>query len=142
MTLHVFCGIPASGKTTMATQLAKEQNAKLYSYDVMRRNSKLVSFEDICKLIYHQINADLSNGYNVVYDAPNQKLEYRQDILSAISHIPCKKICVVLLTPFEECLKRNANREARLPEFVLHDMYNKFEFPTLEEGWDDIWYFK
>lgn len=142
MTLHVFCGIPASGKTTMATQFAKEQNAKLYSYDVMRRNSKLVSFEDICKLVYHQINVDLSNGYDVIYDAPNHKLSYRQDVLSAISNISCKKICVVLLTPFEECLKRNANREARLPEFVLHDMYNKFEFPTLEEGWDDIWYYK
>lgn len=142
MTLYVLCGIPGSGKTTISTQLAQEQEAKLYSYDVIRRDSKLGSFNDICTLIYQYINTDLFDGFDVVYDAPNHKLKYRKDILNTISDVSCKKICVVLLTPFEECLKRNANREARLPEFLLHDMYNKFEFPTLEEGWDDIWYFK
>lgn len=140
--LYIFCGIPASGKTTMATQLAKEQDAKLYSYDVIRRDLKLSSFDDICSLIYQRIKTDLSNGLNVVYDAPNHRLKYRQNVINTISNIPCKKICVVLLTPFEECLKRNANREARLPDFVLYDLYNKFELPTLNEGWDDIWYFK
>ena len=140
--LYVFCGIPASGKTTMAAQFAKEQNAKLYSYDVIRHDSNLSSFEDICKLIYQSMNIDLSNGFDVIYDAPNHKLEYRKDILNAISDASCKKICVVLLTPFEECLKRNVNREARLPDFVLHDMYNRFEPPSLDEGWDDIWYYK
>ena len=142
MTLHVFCGIPASGKTTMATQLAQEQDAKLYSYDVIRRDSKLSSFQDICSLIYQRIKADLSNGLNVIYDAPNHRLKYRQNVINTISSGPCQKICVVLLTPFDECLKRNANREARLPDFVLHDMHNKFELPTLDEGWDDIWYYK
>lgn len=142
MTVYVLCGIPGSGKTTMAKKLVQEQDAKLYSYDVVKHDSKLSSFEYICTLIYQNINTDLANENNVVYDAPNHRLKYRQDILNAISNIPCKKICVVLLTPFEECLKRNANREARLPDFVLHDLYNKFELPTLDEGWDDIWYFK
>lgn len=139
---YILCGIPGSGKTTIATQLAQEQDAKLYSYDVIRHDSKLSSFEDMCKLIYQSMSTDLFNGYDVIYDAPNHKLSYRQDILSAISDIPCKKICVVLLTPFEECLKRNANRKARLPDFVLYDLYNKFELPTLDEGWDEIWYYK
>lgn len=138
---YVLCGIPASGKTTMATQLAKEQNAKLYSYDAVRRNSKLASFNDVCTLVHKRINTDLSNGHNVVYDAPNHKLKYRQDLLNAISDIPHKKICIVLLTPFKECLKRNVNREVRLPDFVLYDMYNKFEPPTLDEGWDEILYY-
>lgn len=142
MMFYILCGIPGSGKTTIATQLAQEQDAKLYSYDVIRHDSKLSFFEDICALIYEKINIDLSSGYDVVYDAPNHRLKYRKDILNTISDIPCKKICVVLLTSFEECLKRNANREARLPDFVLHDLYNKFEFPTLDEGWDDIWYYK
>ena len=139
--IYVLCGIPGSGKTTKAIQLAEENNAKLYSYDVVRYNSKLSSFKDICALIYKSINDDLSKGLNVVYDAPNHRLQYRKDILNDISDISCKKICVVLPTPLEECLKRNANREARLPEFVLYDIYDKFEIPTLDEGWDDIWYF-
>ena len=138
---YVLCGIPGSGKSTIATQLAKEQNAKVYSYDTVRHESKLGAFEDICTLICQNIISDLSDGHNVIYDAPNHKLIYRQDILNAISDIPCKKICVVLLTPFEECLKRNVNRETRLPDFVLHEIYSNFELPTLDEGWDEILYY-
>ena len=31
--IYVFCGIPASGKTTLSQQLAQQHNAKLYCYD-------------------------------------------------------------------------------------------------------------
>lgn len=141
MMFYVLCGIPASGKTTLATSLAKEINAKLYSYDVIKRNSKIGSFEDICTLIYQRINTDLSNGFNVVYDAPNEKLKYRKDILNMTSNIVCKKILVVMATPLEQCLERNRTRKNRLPDFIIQQSKQMFELPTLAEGWDDIEYY-
>lgn len=140
--IYILCGVPASGKTTKGTQLSKKNGAKLYSYDVVRRESKLKSFDDICKVIYQKIHNDLMNGLNVVYDAPHTKLKHRKDILEAISDISCKKVLIVMNTPIEECIRRNACRDNSvcLPEPIIYDFYNTFEYPTLDEGWDEIIY--
>ena len=142
MTLYCMCGIPASGKSTLSAQLATEYNAKLHHFDDYANAFHAEKYKDALHQMWMNITQELKDNNNVVCDNIHTTKQMRADILNAVSDISCKKICIVLLIPFEECLKRNANREARLPDFVLHDMYNKFEFPTLDEGWDDIWYYK
>ena len=138
--IYILCGIPSSGKTTIATQLAQEQNAKLYSYDVIKRDSKLTSFDDICALIYQRIINDLSNGFNVVYDAPHTKIKHRVGILEHLAGVCCTKVLIVMKTPLDECLIRNSHRQGNeyIPEPIIHDFYNSFEPPNLDEGWDEI----
>lgn len=140
--IYVLCGIPGSGKTTKAIQLAEENNAKLYSYDVIKHNSKLVYFEDISDIIYQNIRDDLLNGYNVIYDAPHTRLKHRNGVLKSISDISCKKILIVMDTALKECLNRNSSRDGALclPEPIIYNFYNNFEPPTLDEGWDEIVY--
>ena len=142
MVIYILCGIPGSGKSTLSTQLATEYNAKLYHFDDYPNAFHAEKSKDVLRQMWSNIANELQEGNDVICDNLHTTKKMRSDILNAISSIPCQKICVVLLTSLEECLKRNSNREARLPDFVLHNLYNRFELPTKDEGWDDIWYFK
>lgn len=84
----------------------------------------------------------LQSSKNVVVDSVYTKIVWRKDILEATKDIDCKKILIFMDTPLEECLRRNARRPNPLPDFMVRDIYGSIEFPTLDEGWDDIWYYK
>jgi hypothetical protein len=43
-----------------------------------------------------------------------------------------------MATPYEECLRRNTERERKVPEYVINRMYFNFNIPYWYEGWDDI----
>lgn len=137
---YALCGIPASGKSTLSRQLSQECSTKLHCYDDLSNahNSKLKDV--VHSQMWVSIVNDLCNGYDVVCDDLHTTKEWRENILSALADVECRKILVVMTTPLDECLKRNANRIARLPDFVIHDIYNKFEPPSLDEGWDEIIY--
>ena len=70
-------------------------------------------------------------------DDLHTKPVWRNDILSAVD-ASCRKIIIVMTTSLDECLRRNANRKARLPDFLLRSLHETFQFPTLDEGWDEI----
>lgn len=90
--------------------------------------------------MWADIANDLQNGHSVVCDDLHTKLKWRKGLLSVVADIPCKKVLVVMTTPLEECLRRNANRERKLPDFVVENIYAKYEPPIYEEGWDEIIY--
>lgn len=133
-----MCGIPASGKSTLSTKLASKYSIKIYHFDNYPNAFHPEKYKDALYQMWGDITKELQKGNDVICDNVHTTKRKRTDILNAISGIPCKKICVVLTTPLEECLKRNVNRKTRLPDFVLHDMHNKFEPPSLDEGWDEI----
>lgn len=142
MILYILCGLPASGKTTLSFQLATEHDAKLYHYDEFKRDSKPQENKQTHQRLYNQIKQDLLQGYDVVLDDLHTRLEWRQDLLSALQDIPCKKILVVMTTPLEECVRRNSERQnGRLPDFVIYHLNSRYQPPSLEEGWDEILYY-
>lgn len=141
MILIVLCGLPASGKTTLSTKLALEHDAKLYHYDEFKKGCKPQESKQTHQRLYKLITQDLLSGHDVVLDDLHTRLEWRQDLLSALQDIPCKKILIVMTTPLEECVRRNAQRqEGRLPDFVIYHLNQRYQPPSLEEGWDDIQY--
>jgi hypothetical protein len=58
--------------------------------------------------------------------------------LQELKNISCEKYCVLMATPYEECLKNNSNRDRVVPEYVIEKMYRNFDIPFDYEGWDDI----
>lgn len=142
MFIYILCGLPASGKTTFSQQLAIEHSAKLYHYDEFKKGSKPQDSKQTHQRLYKQIAQDLLDGHNVVLDDLHTRLEWREPLLSALQDIPCKKILIVMTTPLEECVRRNAQRQgrARLPDFVIYHLNSRYQPPSLEEGWDDIQY--
>ena len=88
--------------------------------------------------LHRRIKDCLREGKSAIMDCTNISYKKRMSFLAELKKIPCKKICVLMATPYEECLKRNAERERKVPEHVIERMYRSFDIPWYYEGWDDI----
>lgn len=139
----LMCGLPASGKSTKAQEFSKAYNATVFSSDALREelygdaniqgdNTKLFTE------LHRRIKDCLRDNKSAVYDATNIDYKKRMAFLAELKNIPCTKICVIMATPYEECLKRNAQRERKVPERVIKRMYMNFFTPAWFEGWDNI----
>ena len=139
----MMCGLPASGKSTYAKELAEEYNTTVFSSDALR--AELWGDESIqgdnTKLfteLHRRIKDCLREGHSAIYDATNINYKQRMAFLAELKNIPCFKRCIVMATPYEECIKRNAQRERKVPVHVIERMYRQFDIPWYHEGWDDI----
>lgn len=142
-TLHFISGIPGSGKTTLARELAQQHNATVHSYDEMPGANTRTSMDGSVKQAWIQaIREDLQAGKSVICDGLNLTVAERKELLSYVADISCKKVLCVKVVPLETCLQRNREREARLPDFVVEQAAQKMEAPTKEEGWDKIYVYK
>lgn len=137
--LYMLVGIPGSGKST----IAKNLDAKIFSSDDLRKEfwgdeniqgDNNLLFEELHK----RIVKSLKNNEDCVYDATNLSSKRRIQFLKLISDIDCEKICILVVTDYELCLRRNKERERKVPESVIKNMYKSIEIPSYREGWDDI----
>ena len=140
--LIYLVGLPASGKSTYAKEL-KDKGYNIHSSDSIRE--ELYGDEniqgdpkDVFDILYKRVIEDLRSGKNCVYDSTGLSSKRRMAFLNTISHIDCKKICLLFATPYEVCLERNKNRERKVPEEVIKRMYTSFNIPYFYEGWDEV----
>ena len=94
--------------------------------------------EEVFRILHDRIKNDLKSGKSVVYDACQVKRKDRVAFLNEIKKIDCKKICVVIATPFEYCLAQNSARDRQVPENVLNRFYKNFQMPCIYEGFDEV----
>lgn len=142
-TLVMIVGLTASGKSTYANNLAEDIKATVFSSDALREemfgdinyqgdNQKL--FQELHK----RVKEHLKSGNNAVYDATNLNSKRRRAFLNELTKIPCEKKCVIMATPFEQCLENNRNRDRQVPEDAMWRMYKSWQTPAMFEGWDSI----
>lgn len=139
----MMCGLPASGKSTKAKEFAKEYNATIYSSDALREEmfgdvNDQGHNQELFTELHKRIKDCLRDSGNAIMDCTNINYKRRMAFLAELKNIPCEKICVLMATPYEWCLKRNAERERKVPEEVIKKMYRGFDVPWYYEGWDDI----
>ena len=134
MELIVLCGASGSGKTTLSKEMAKEYKLVRISMDEM----KLFLHSDLLPMVAES----LKKSESLVVDALYTKLKWRMDILEATKDFQGERILIYLNTSLDECLRRNSERENAFPDFVIKDIYNSIEPPSLDEGWDKIIYVK
>lgn len=139
----VICGLPGSGKSTISQKIAKETNATIFSSDALReeifgdvneqnRNSEL--FNEM----HRRIKECLKSGNNAIYDATNTSSKRRMAFIDELHNIDCEKRCVVVATPYEQCLVNNMSRDKIVPEKVIEKMYRNWNTPYWFEGWNNI----
>lgn len=138
----MMCGIPGSGKTMYAEQLAKEKNYIVHSSDKIREELGDINDQsknvEVFETLHKRFKNDLQNGESVVYDATNLNRKRRVAFLKELKNIPCKKICVLAAAPWEVCLAQNFARERHVPEEVMIKMYKNFQMPSVYEGFDEV----
>lgn len=142
-TFIMMIGLVGSGKSTMAQELAEKCDANIHSSDAIREElSGDINNQDINDLVFrtlhNRIKEDLRNNKNCIYDATNINYKRRMAFLQELKNIPCEKICVLMATPYETCLERNAKRDRCVPEDVIKRMYMNFDPPHVYEGWNDM----
>lgn len=146
----MLVGIPGSGKSTVAKQLAKQSVAtSVISTDAIREElygseSELGTWGDIEAKIRTRLEEANSNGSLIIYDATNYRRGFRGNfLLMASQYAPQRRwtwTCLIMDTPLEECLERNARRKRQVPEFVIKKMSGVLEreFPSHDEGFETI----
>ena len=120
--ITLICGIPNAGKTTYS----KNFKSVLHLDDIKHSKSRYKSIIEL---------ASQSTG-DICIEGVYSKAKQRTELLEA-----CKdnspKICIWINTPLEECLEREKNYRKRSLGMVKR-FHERFEEPTLEEGWDEI----
>lgn len=139
----MMCGLPASGKSTLADTIAKEYNMEVFSSDSLRAElfgdvNEQSRNEELFTELHKHVKDCLRSGKNTIYDACNCNYKKRKHFLSELKNIPCKKVCVIVATSYKECIKRSHVRERKVPEHVIKRMYLNWNTPYWFEGWDDI----
>ena len=139
----MMIGIPGSGKSHEAEIIAKKHNAIIHASDRLREEL----FRDVNHMgdngflfneLHKRIQRDLKAGKNVIYDATNINSKKRISFLKSLKDIPCEKIAILIMTPYQQCLKNNAERERSIPESVIEKMYTNFQVPYYYEGFDIV----
>lgn len=143
--LYVLCGIPGSGKTTLAHKLKEAYNANVHSYDdIPNSRGNLDKDGNIRKTWLTRMRKDLEEGKNVICDSTNLTPDYRTELLKEFTDICTKKVIIFVDTKPEECLLRNAGRTgvARVPDMDIRVASMIIKPPTYSEGWDEIYVYK
>lgn len=143
--LITLVGLAGSGKSTYAKTLSDRYGYKIHSSDALRKemfgdenvNSKEEN-ERMFAELHRRIKDDLKNETDVIYDATNINKRDRLNFLRYIKGVDCNKLCILVMTPYQMCVERNANRERKVPDGVIKRMYTHFQPPHPNEGWDDF----
>lgn len=139
--LVMMCGIPGCGKSTYAkeTLLKIHPDWKYVSRDEVRyefvtdQEHYFDHEYEVYKEFCNRISMHLINGDTVIADATHISKSSRSKLIHSLSVEPDKIIVVVLNTPFETCMIRNANRYGitRVPDDSMYRMKNRFRKPDI-----------
>jgi predicted kinase len=148
-THHFLIGLPASGKSTLAEQLAKlGAEYTIISTDQIRGelfNDESIqgNWVDIENLALSRIKAADESGKVVIYDATNCKRAYRFDFLEKANNITGKSLQWMawqLDTPLEICQRRNQQRQRQVPGEIIDSMNVSLKQfpPEMAEGFISV----
>ena len=136
----MLVGLPGSGKTTFAENFI---GCKIFSSDKLRKElwgdeSIQGNNTELFTELHKRIKKALRDGEDCIYDATNINAKRRMAFLNEIKDINCRKFCTAIITDFELCVERNAQRDRKVPYDVIKKMYLAFDIPQFREGWDNI----
>ena len=134
--LYTMVGLPGSGKSTFTKNHTEcvvvstdAIRVELFGSEECQENGSLV-FE----IAFKRIRKALAQGCDVIFDATNVSRKARKSVFQ----FNAEHIAVFVNTDVEECKRRNAQRERKVPEFVIDRMASRLIAPTVEEGFEKV----
>lgn len=141
----VLIGLPASGKSTLASQLGNAlPTATIVSSDAIRAElygDAAIQREParVFAVAHARLHRALVAGSATIFDATNLEAPFRRQLLAQLRSWGAQRIIGLWLdTPLEVCRVRNKNRVRVIPDRALERMHRQLCAypPTLEEGFD------
>ena len=148
---YQLIGVPGSGKSTWVknqiwalglTVVSTDNFVEAYANQQGRTYSEV--FEDYMPtaidLMIQQVAFAQQHSHTVIWDQTSTTSASRRKKFRMLPDY--QHIAVVFKTPDpEELSRRLASRPGKIiPEEIVQDMIDRFEMPTLEEGFAEIWH--
>ena len=149
-TVHLMCGLPASGKTTYAAALTQEARAVQFTLDEWMLTLFHLSYDDPayvaaiprCKSVIHNVAQQvLRTGHDVVFDWNHWNAARRADSAKWATDHHAKVIVHFIDIPLETAIQRARARAERggpaahvLDEPEVRHALTYFEEPSEAEG--------
>lgn len=152
-TLIIMVGLPGSGKSTYAkeTLLDLHPDWEYVSRDEVRyeyvtdQEHYFDHESEVYKEFINRLEMHLLNEKTVIADATHISVGSRRKLIYNLKVKPDKIIAVVMMTPFDETMRRNATREGitRVPDDLMYRMKNRYQKPNPHiEPFDQVVYIK
>lgn len=129
----ILIGPPGSGKSTHAYKAEKLRYIRISQDDQGKEGHKQL------------FNEALESGKDIIVDRMNFNKVQRQDFILKAKEAGYKVIGRTFFVSHDTCFERMSLREdhptIKSPESALnalHTFYSKFEYPTLDEGFDEL----
>ena len=148
---YQLIGVPGSGKSTWVKNqiwalglsvVSTDNFVEAYANQQGRTYSEV--FKDYMPtaidLMIQQVAFAQQHGHTVIWDQTSTTSASRRKKFRMLPDY--QHIAVVFKTPDpEELSRRLASRPGKIiPEEIVQDMIDRFEMPTLEEGFAEIWH--
>lgn len=146
----VMIGAPGSGKSTFAKKmLQKNPSFKYLSSDALR--AEFGSGEEdqsVTPLVFSTLKRRLDHclrrNENVIVDATSMNAKDRKDYIVAAKQFNASVVAYAFVCDKKTLIERNQKRGAgggrNVPEFVIDKMLAKYQPPTAQEGFDEIYF--
>jgi selenocysteine-specific elongation factor len=146
--LLIFCGLPASGKTTITQAVARHLEENGISTFVVSSDDfrGMVSFspqgfkpqrEETVKTLYLKtIMTALENGFLVISDDLNYYKSMRNELRAIAKKAGASYDIVFVDTPVETAIEWNRKRGEPIPSAVIEEVNQKMDPPSGEYKWD------
>lgn len=135
MKLHLLCGIPGCGKSTLAKSLpgyliSSDQLRKcLWGAETVFNYNKL-----IFNLMEVIVTYMLSTKQDVIVDSTNITKKSRKKFIDIAKDYRAEVIVHWVDCPIEIAIEQNSKRERQVPIVVIRSMAKSLQPPTTEEG--------
>lgn len=142
--LIMLIGAAGSGKSTLGRQLYWEnKDTVMISSDSIRLElfgdeNDQTHNPEVFDEMKRRTRARLKEDKIVIYDATNLSSKRRANFLKQLSDLDIEKECIVVMTSFDDCVKRQYERMRNVPEEVIRKQIKQFQCPDYWEGWDKI----
>lgn len=147
--LYMLVGLPGSGKSTFAKNLFGfnySTDSVVESIANLQGKTYNEVFFDWIKVAQNQMDENLEVAIqhkdDVIWDQTNLTAKSRKSKLSKIPK-DYRKVAFVFIA--DQVVLEKVNNERKeigrdIPEKVLLDMQKNFEYPTKDEGFDEIYF--
>lgn len=143
--MYVMCGISGSGKTSLSTKIAKDNNIKRLGIDdfYAKINGDECKHENTFNVwiaFFQEIQNTFINGEDCIIDTNalvwHQRMQFIEWFPNFEHHL------IFIDAPLELQKKNNQSRRRKVPDDVMNKMAEKLQKPTaeLDKNWDSITY--